>query len=73
VAITQLGGTGAGTVTSTALPDGRDDFMWVTISRRIAADATGVRVTVYADTDAAGDVTVDRAVLARGMLPRDIR
>ena len=73
VAITQVGGTDAGTTTSIPLPDGRDDFMWVTVSRRIAADATGVRVTVYADTDGGDEVTVDRAVLARGMLPRDMR
>jgi hypothetical protein len=75
VAITQVGGSDAGTTTSNALPDGRDGFMWVTVSRRIAADATGVRVTVYADTDdtAGTEVTVDRAALARGVLPRDIR
>src|SRR5262249_20608021 len=74
VAITQVGGDDAGTTMSNPLPDGRDGFMWVTVSRRIAADATGVQVTIYADSGDAGtaDVTVDRAVLARGILPRDI-
>ncbi len=75
VAIAQRGGVDPGRVASTALPDGRGGFMWVTVSRRIDVDAEAVRVTVYADTGSSGtaDVTIDRVVVARGTLPRDVR
>lgn len=68
-------GTGGFTNTSFGSIYGLDGFRWVTISAaRIPIDATDVSVNIYADTGNAGDgdITVDRAVLAHGILPRDI-
>ncbi len=68
IAITEVGGSDPGRIVSNPLDDGRDGFMWVTISRRIARDARAVRISVLG---AGAAVTVDRVVVAPGQLPRD--
>jgi lysophospholipase L1-like esterase len=75
VSIIESGGSHAGESLSTASIDGDTGFLWVTVSRNIAFNATGLTVRVYGDSGAvAGSVvTVDRVILANGILPRDIR
>lgn len=75
VSIVETGGSSAGETISTATVDGQDGFLWITTSRFIAHDATGIAVRVYGDTAAVSGsvVTVDRVVLALGGLPRDLR
>jgi lysophospholipase L1-like esterase len=75
ISLSESGGSGAGLTQNNGLVDGDNGFKWVMCARRIAADATGL--SVFLNCDPAGgagvNVTFDRAVLARGILPRDIR
>jgi hypothetical protein len=70
ISIAEIGGSHPGRIESNPLDDGRDGFMWVTISRRISRDARAVRIAVIG---AGAGVTVDRVVVAPGLLPRDSR
>ena len=49
-------------------------FMWQVVTAYVPTGATYVRAFLYSDssTTATGDVTVDRVVLARGSMPRDV-
>jgi hypothetical protein len=65
---------GVTTVTSRASYAGDGAFYWDVVSMKIADNATRVRVYLYADTGTTGnvEVTVDRAILCTGILPRDM-
>jgi lysophospholipase L1-like esterase len=54
--------------------NGQGDWRWTMCSRRIAADCTNISCIITTETNGfSGDVSVDRAILVRGVLPRDIR
>jgi lysophospholipase L1-like esterase len=75
ISLSESGGSSPGLTQSDALVDGDNGFKWEVCARRIASDATGL--SVFLNCDPAGgagvNVTFDRSILARGILPRDIR
>lgn len=75
VSIVETGGATPGETLSTASANGTDNFLWITTTRFIASNATGMSIRVYGDSGAVSGsiVTVDRVVLSSGELPRDVR
>lgn len=74
VSIVEAGGSNPGETLSTASADGVDAFLWISTSRFISADATSVTIRLYSNTGAVSSVvTYDRAMLCKGLLPRDVR
>lgn len=57
---------------SRGVVEARDGFIYKCVSRRIASDSTSLYVYIYADSaaNASADITVDRAALTVGLLPR---
>lgn len=51
-----------------------DRFCWMVLSKYVPSDATYLAPYIYASTssNASADVSVDRAILVRGLLPRDL-
>ncbi|HEX5592015.1 MAG TPA: GDSL-type esterase/lipase family protein [Solirubrobacterales bacterium] len=75
ISINEEGGSGAGLTQSNALAGGDEGFKWEVCARRIAANATGISIYLNVDPNgtAGANFTFDRATLAKGILPRDIR
>jgi hypothetical protein len=69
------GGATNPSVNSNALAQGQGDFKWVTSTIRVPKDAGTVVARIYAENGVTGtgDISVDRAILAKGLLPRDLR
>ena len=65
---------GINTVTSRASYAGNGDFYWDMISLKVSSSATMLRAYIYADSSNTGniEITVDRAILCFGKLPKDI-
>lgn len=65
-----IGGTGATSLTSRAT-GALGGWRWAVLSIFVPTDATTLRCRIYADTAATGtgDVTIDRVVFVRGILP----
>lgn len=68
-----IGGAQSVVTDTTPLP-GTGAFMWQQATAFIPATANYVQVVIYADSSSTGtgDCTVDRVILARGSLPRDL-
>jgi hypothetical protein len=80
VNITENNGSHVGTTPSdnlarsTGEAHGVEGFKWTMCTRRIATDCTNISCIITCETNGfSGDVTIDRAILVRGVLPRDIR
>lgn len=73
VRVQTVGGTSAGSSTSASIDEAYDGFKWIIATRKVAPDATSVKVTVYADSGSTGtaDCTFDRVILVPGPLPGD--
>lgn len=67
------GGTAPASLTSFQDPNGAGGWRWVVKSIYVPTDATALRVYIYAETSAGaagnGDISVDRVVVCRGLLP----
>ncbi|WP_349412349.1 hypothetical protein [Pseudarthrobacter sp. B907] len=53
--------------------DARDGFFWTAVTTRVPKNVSNLNVTIWGNTDAvASDITIDRAVLVTGQIPRDL-
>jgi lysophospholipase L1-like esterase len=52
---------------------GQGDWRWTMATRRLATDVTNCSFIIICENTAKGEVSVDRAIVARGILPKDIR
>jgi hypothetical protein len=65
---------GTNTIFSPAAYAGNGEFYWDVLSLKVSNSATTLRIYIFADTSSTGsiDVTIDRAILCVGVLPKDI-
>jgi len=75
ISIFTTGGSNTASQTSTATTQGQGDWRWATASIRVDRTAGTLTIRLFAENGATGtgDVSWDRVVVARGLLPRDLR